>query len=110
MTDQQYIEPDIIQAPGESIIYTVDWPSRGLPTGVTISSQSFLPAGATDYTISNEAIVDSNLETSFELTGGIPGTFYGITNQITLSDGEVMQDTLIYSCVWQNTNQQDTSI
>lgn len=105
-----YLEPDIEQTPAESIIYTVDWPCRNLPTGTTIASQIFLPASPTDYTISNLAIVDSGLQTSFELTGGIPGTCYGITNQITLSDGEVMQDTLIYKCVEQNIRRKNTCI
>ena len=106
----QYIEPDIIQAPGESIIYVVDWPSRGLPSGVTIASQSFSPSGSNDYTLSNESIVDNGLQTQFQLTGGIPGNRYQITNQVTLSDGEVMQATLIYECVTENTRQRNTCL
>ena len=105
-----YLDPDIQQAPSSSIIYTVDWPSRGLPSGVTIASQQFFPAGATDYTISNESIVDGGLQTSFELTGGIPGTYYGINNRITLSDGEIMNATLIFQCVFQETRRWDTCI
>ena len=105
-----YIDPDITQTPSESIIYTVDWPSRGLPVGATIASQAFGPAGSTDYTISNESIVDSGQETVFQLTGGIPGTIYAITNTITLSDGEIMQDTLLYSCVFQNLRRRNTCI
>ncbi len=105
-----YVDPDIQQTPGESIIYTVDWPSRGLPTSATIVSQTFTPAGATDYTISNEIIVEDATMTAFQLTGGIPGTLYGITNSITLSDGETMQDTLLYSCVLQNVRQRSTCI
>ena len=105
-----YLEPDIQQSPESSIIYTVDWPSRGLPAGSTISSQSFFPAGSTDYTLSNEAIVDAGLQTSFQLTGGIPGTYYAITNQITLSDGEIMNATLIYQCVFQETRRGSTCL
>lgn len=106
----QYIEPDIIQAPGESIIYKVDWPSRGLPSGVTIASQSFSPSGTTDYTLSNKNIVDNGLQTQFQLTGGIPGNSYQITNDVVLSDGETMQATLIYDCVAVNTRQRNTCL
>lgn len=102
-----YLEPDIQQSPESSIIYTVNWPTRGLPTGITIVNAAFLPAAPTDYTISNIAIVDAGLQVSFELTGGIPGTYYGITNRVTLSDGEVMNATLIYQCVFQETRQCD---
>lgn len=94
-----YIEPDITQGSGESIIYTVDWPCHGLPPDQTISTQLFLPAGSTDYTLSNLAISDSGLQTNFQLTGGIPGTYYSIINQVTLSDGEILQAPFIYSCV-----------
>lgn len=105
-----YLDPDITQAPGESIVYVVDWPNRGLPTGATIASQAFLPSGSTDYTISNEEIIDSGLQTQFQLTGGIPGTTYEITNQITLSDGEIMQATLTYDCVAENLRTRDTCL
>lgn len=110
MANDRYINPDIVQAPGESIVYVVDWPNRGLPPGATIASQSFLPSGTTDYTISNKEIIDNGLQTQFQLTGGIPGNFYNITNQITLSDGEIMQATLVYQCVAENINQTDNSI
>lgn len=107
---QNYIDPDISQTPAESIIYTVDWTTRGLPDGLTIVSQAFTPSGSTDYTISNELIVDNGLQTAFQLTGGIPGTTYSITNTITLSDGETMQDTLIYQCVFQNLRRRSTCL
>lgn len=108
--NNNYIDPDIQQTPAESIIYTVDWPTRGLPAGLTIVSQTFAPGSPTDYTISNPLIVDNGLQTAFQLTGGIPGTSYGITNTITLSDGEIMQDTLIYLCVAQNVRGRSTCI
>lgn len=94
-----YIEPDIIQGSGESILYTVDWPCHGLPPGRTILTQAFLPGGATDYTLSNIAITDNGLQTTFQLTGGIPGTYYSIINQVNLSDGEILQASFIFSCV-----------
>lgn len=106
----EYVDPDISQAPGESILYTVDWPSRGLPDGVTISSQSYRPTGPTDYTISNTGLTDDDLMTTFKLTGGIPGTNYGIINAIVLSDGERMETTLIYECVLQNTRRKSTCV
>jgi len=94
----------------ESIIYAVDWPTRGLPDGLTIASQTFTPTTPTDYTISNEAIVDYGLQTAFQLTGGIAGTTYNITNTITLSDGEIMQDTLVFQCVFQNLRKRSTCL
>lgn len=105
-----YLDPDISQAPAESIIYTVDWPDRGLPEGVTIASQTYSPAGPTDYTISNPNITPDQLMTTFQLTGGIPGTVYGITNSIVLSDGERMQTTLLFECVFQNIRKRNTCI
>ena len=94
-----YVAPDITQGSAESIIYTVDWPCHGLPPGQQISTQLFLPAGTTDYTLSNIAISDDGLQTVFQLTGGIPGTYYSIINQVTLQDGEIMQAPFIYKCV-----------
>ena len=105
-----YIEPDISDTPGASIIYTVDWPSRGLPVGATIVWQTFTPSGTTDYTLSNTSIVDSGLQTSFQLTGGIPGNRYPITNQIQLSDTEFMEATLIYECVLLNVRRKSPCI
>ena len=105
-----YVEPDIQQAPGESIVYTVDWPSRGLPADVTIISQTYTPAGATDYAISNTLIVENGTMTAFQLTGGIPDTIYGITNTIMLSDDQTMQATLLYNCVLQNVKQRSNCI
>lgn len=105
-----YSDPDIIQTPGESIAYTIDWPSRGLPSEATISSTSFSPTGTTDYAISNEEVTDDGLNVVFQLTGGIPGTTYSITNSIVLSDGEIMQATLVYECVLQNLRRQNTCI
>lgn len=105
-----YVTPDITQSAASSIIYTVNWPTRGLPAGATISSAIFTPAEPTDYTISNISIVENATMVSFELSGGIPGTYYAINNQITLSDGEVMNAALIYKCVFLETRQANTCI
>lgn len=105
-----YIEPDIEQTPNESIIYTINWPARGLPENVTIADTEFLPAGTTPYEISNAVVSDNGLYVTFQLTGGVAGSQYSITNRITLSDDEVMEDTLIYHCVFQNTRKRQCVI
>lgn len=105
-----YLEPDFEQMPAESIVYTVDWPNRGLPIGAVIISQEYLPSGPTDYTISNTSIVDDGLQTQFQITGGIAGTTYAITNKISISDSQIFETTLIFNCVAQNVRQRDTCL
>ena len=105
-----YIDPDIEDVPASVITYTVDWPARGLPPGLTIATSVFLPSGTTDYTILASSIIDGGLQTAFQLTGGIPGTVYAITNKVTLSDGEIMNATLLYSCVFQNTRRMSACL
>lgn len=89
---------DIVQTPTERILYTVDWPARGLPSGVTISSQT-LAASDPSVTISDEEITDDDTTVTFMLTGGVAGNFYYITNTITLSDSQVMQEMLSFQCI-----------
>lgn len=90
------------QTPQETLDWTIDWTQRGLPTGITIASQVFTPDSA-DYTISDPEIVASGTKTAFTLTGGVPGSlgirFYQFTNTVTLSDGEIMQETVTYECI-----------
>lgn len=89
---------DITQTPQESIEYTINWPARGLPDNVTISSQA-LAASSTDFTITAGTITGAGTTVSFSLTGGVAGKFYTITNTVTLSDGEVWQETLSFQCI-----------
>lgn len=110
MPCNSYIEPDFSQAPGESVVYVVDWPNRGLPAGATIISSNFFPSGPTDYTITNSAIVDDAQQTQFQITGGIPGTSYHITNRIAISDTEIFETTLVFDCVEQNLRQRNTCL
>lgn len=89
---------DITQTPNEKIIYTIDWPSRGLPEDTTIVSQT-LTASSSDVTISSQEITDDNTTVTFMLTGGVAGNVYTITNHIVLSDTQEWDEMLSYNCV-----------
>lgn len=89
---------NIQQTPEEVIIYTINWPARGLPEGVTIEESEYEYDSAA-FTLVDEGQTQGDTLTNFKLTGGTPGKFYPITNTVTLSSGEVWQETLIYQCI-----------
>lgn len=88
----------IRQTPEESILYTLNWPARGLAPGVTITDSDFTQS-STEFTLSNEDITGDDRTTTFQLTGGVPGKFYTLTNTVMLSTGETWQETIAYECI-----------
>ena len=90
----------IQQTPTEILDYTVNWPNRGLPTGATITGSTFT-ASDPSVVLSNKAIISSNTQTQFFLTGGVAGQTYTIKNEITLSTGQTMDYTITYQCIAQ---------
>lgn len=93
----------IDQSPSEILDYEIDWATRGIGTD-TISTSAF-SASSSEFTVSNPQIVASPSTgvaaqaTLFFLTGGIPGSFYYITNTIVTAGGRTMQETVTYECL-----------
>lgn len=89
------------QTPQEEVTYTINWPSRGLPTGVTISTSSF-SASDPSIVLTNMAIVGTATQTQFTLSGGVAQNIYQITNTVGLSTGDEWSETISYFCNAQN--------
>jgi hypothetical protein len=76
--------------PQESKIYTMDW-TAALNGGATISSSTWtLDPGITN---AGASIVSGSKKTSIEISGGVAGVDYHVTNQIVTSDGETLERT-----------------
>lgn len=92
----------IEQTPQELLDYIINWPNRGLPSGATIASSVFTQSSGA-FTLSSEAVIAGATQTQFWLTGGVAGTIYQITNEITLTSGQVMYYTVNYYCLAKRT-------
>jgi hypothetical protein len=88
----------ITQTPTELLDYTINWPSRGLPTGATIASQTVVASDAS-VVISGITTVSGATQSLFYVTGGVAGNTYQITTEITLSTSQKMDYTVNYNCI-----------
>ncbi len=94
VTTLKPVEP---KSPSESKLYTMDW-SGGLSPGTTIATSAWTiqPAGLTNAA---DAIVTGNLKTSIRVSGGAVGVDYILTNTITTSDTQTLNNSGIVSVV-----------
>lgn len=94
---------NVYQTATELLDWTIDWATRGIGTD-TISTSTFTQSSG-DFTLSSTSIGASpstgaaNQATTFWLTGGVPGKFYNITNNVTTAGGRTMQETMNYECL-----------
>ena len=87
----------VTQTAAELLDWTINWATRGL--GSDTISTSVWSQSSTDFTISD--ISNTNMTTTFWLTGGIAGNSYSITNTIVTAGGRTMQETVNYLCIAQ---------
>lgn len=89
--------------------FTIDWVTRGLAAGDSISTQTFTPS-STDFTVNNTSIVASPSTGAaasaslFWVNGGIPGQFYDITVFAVTVSGRTLNETVTYECTNQRVN------
>lgn len=82
-----------LKSPEASIDYAVDW-GAGYLDGQTIEASNWSVAPEEDGGV--EVVAASLLpsRSMAELSGGLPGRVYRVTNRVTLSDGRVDVRTL----------------
>jgi phage baseplate assembly protein gpV len=88
---------NIEQTPNERLDWSIDWTTRGLGSN-TISSSSWA-ASSPDVTLSSPSVNVENTITTIYVTGGTPGQIYTITNTVTVSGGQILQETIPYICL-----------
>ncbi len=80
--ERKYKDPD------EITLYGVDWLDR-LGSATITASSWIVPA---DITQSNASYTDT--QTTIKLAGGVLGSIYRVTNRITTSDGETLDQSI----------------
>lgn len=77
--------------PSDIKTYTMDW-SGDLLDGATLTGSTWdiQPTGLTKV---SDGIVSGNLKSSLTVSGGVAGTTYECTNQVTTSAGETLNRT-----------------
>lgn len=91
MSVSQYLA-EWTKDPAAALDYGIDW-SAALPTGVTISSSTW--TAGTGLTASGGSINAAATQTAVRLSVGTAGIDYEVTNQVTLSSGEVDERTVL---------------
>lgn len=85
------LNPVETKAPSEIKYYTMDW-SGELNSGATISTTAWV-LSSTEITNVTDAIVTGSLKTTIKVSGGKDGQTYYLTNTVTTSDGETLEET-----------------
>ena len=86
------MSPEILaKDPDEIRIMTFDW-VMGLNSAQTVSGINDWAASPSGLTFSQQTIVAGGLQTSAKIAGGTAGTIYVVTNTITTSDGETLEE------------------
>jgi hypothetical protein len=85
--NQEKIMATYLKDPGASLDYTVDWGAGYLGTAtLTASTWTVLPVEPGGLVVSAQA--QSTTRASVTLSGGVPGHFYRLANQVVMSDGK----------------------
>ena len=86
MTVQSWPLPKDPQA---SLRYRFDWGAKRLPPGVTIEDSIFITEGSV---VLSDKSIDGGF-TSVRVSGGEDGEVVDITNRVTLSNGDIQDQT-----------------
>jgi hypothetical protein len=88
-TETVYKDPD------ELLICTFDWSAK-LNAGATVSGTNTWSATPTTpsppLSFASLTIVVGGLKTSAKISGGVAGETYIVTNRVTTSDGETLEE------------------
>jgi hypothetical protein len=75
-----------LKSPASQLDYTIDWNAGYLDTdSVTASSWSLTPSEINGLRIESE--IQTGLRTIVMVSGGVPGHFYTLTNNVSLTGG-----------------------
>jgi len=85
-----------VHDPQAKLDYTVDW-SDWLPDGDTIASSTWLKSSDV-LVLSAESATDATATVWVEMSNGVRGQRYSITNRIVTADGRQDDRTMILLC------------
>jgi hypothetical protein len=81
----------IAKDPGATLIYSIDWGPWMANSGATISNSTFA-VSTVPYTAANVTKVSNGISgniTFVELSGGVAGNIYTVTNTVTSNTGSI---------------------
>lgn len=86
------MSPEIIEKDPEEVkIHTFDW-TRGLNTDAVVQGTNTWSVSPSGPTFSSQTIQAGGLKTSALISGGTAGEIYIVTNRVTTSDGETLEE------------------
>lgn len=86
------MSPEIVyKDPNEVKIHTFDW-TRGLNSGAVVQGTNTWSATPSGLTFASQTIQAGGLKTSALISAGVAGETYIVTNRVTTSDGETLEE------------------
>ena len=77
--------------PEETKVFSFGW-TKHLNDGAIVQGTNTWSATPAGLTITNESIVTGGFTTSAKIASGADGTDYVVTNRVTTSDGETLEE------------------